>query len=468
MHAMRTWTRRHLLLSAASTAGLAATASVPAPAHAVTGTPPASDDAIVRRLGALPGVRIVEERPGAEPGYRFFVLGLRQPVDHTDPSAGTFEQRLTLLHTSAERPTVLFTTGYEATLTPRRTEPTVLLGGNQLQVEHRCFGTSLPRPHDYSHLTIRQAADDHHGVVRAFRRLYPGAWISTGGSKGGMASVYHRRFHPHDVDGTVAYAAPNNVDDHDDSAYLRFLDTVGTPADRAALASVQRRLLLHRAELVARYEAATTAAGDAFRIVGGADKAFEVAVLRVPFMFWQNGGSPADLAAVPGPDATTDELYTWLDRTTGLALYADANARAYIPYWYQLGTQLGYLSVPTAHLADLLRHPDAIEPRTFVPRDIPLRFDTGAMPDIDRWVRRSGSRLLFVNGTRDPSVAEPFRPGPRDSRVLWAPGANHHTSIAALSAPDRAEATAMLTRWAARRHRLPRPSPVGDHHSTAR
>lgn len=457
---MRTWTRRRLLLSAASTAGLAATASAPVPAHAVTGTPPPSDvpdDAFVRRLGALPGVRIVEERPGAEPGYRFFVLGLRQPVDHTDPSAGTFEQRLTLLHTSTEHPTVLFTTGYAATLTPRRTEPTVLLGGNQLQVEHRHFGTSLPRPApDFSHLTIRQAADDHHRVVRTFRRLYPGAWISTGGSKGGMASVYHRRFHPHDVDGTVAYAAPNNVDDRDDSAYLRFLATVGTAADRGAVEAVQRRLLLHRAELVARYEAATTATGDGFRIVGSADKAFEVAVLRVPFMFWQNGGSPADLAAVPGPDATTDELYTWLDRTTGLALYADTNARAYIPYWYQLGTQMGYLGVPTAHLAGLLRHPDAFEPRTFVPRDVPLRFDTGAMPDIDRWVRRSGSRLLFVNGTRDPSVAEPFHPGPHDSRVLWVPGANHHTSIGALPAADRTEATAMLTRWtAARGTRVP-------------
>ncbi|WP_055694042.1 S28 family serine protease [Streptomyces prasinopilosus] len=448
---MHLWTRRRLLLSTASVAsaaGLAAMAS--APAHALTGTPPApvADDGIVRRLRSLPGVRIVEERPGAEPGYRFFVLGLRQPVDHTDPSAGTFEQRLTLLHTSAERPTVLFTTGYAASFTPRRTEPTVLLGGNQLHVEHRYFGTSLPSAHDYSHLTIRQAADDHHRIVRTFRRLYRGAWISTGGSKGGMASVYHRRFHPHDVDGTVAYAAPNNVDDRDDSAYLHFLETVGTAADREAIRTAQRRLLLHRAELVARYEAATTAAGDTFRIIGSADKAFEIAVLRVPFMFWQNGGSPADLAAVPGPDATTDQLYTWLDDVAGLPLYADTTARAYIPYWYQLATEMGYLDVPTAHLDGLLRHPGAIEPRSFVPRDIPLRFDPDAMPDIDRWVRRSGTRLLFVNGTRDPSTAEPFPPGRHDSRVLWVPDANHHTTIAALPTPDRTEATAMLTRWA--------------------
>ncbi|GGW82975.1 S28 family serine protease [Streptomyces lomondensis] len=446
---MRVWTRRRLLTSAASAvsaAGLAATAAVPARA-AAAGRPRPGDGDIVAALRALPGLRLIEERQDAEPGYRHLVLGLRQPADHTNPAAGTFEQRLTLLHTAADRPTVLFSTGYHAVLTPRRTEPAVLLGANQLQVEHRYFGTSRPAGPGYAHLTIRQAADDHHRVVRLFRRIYPSAWISTGGSKGGMASVYHRRFHPHDVDGTVVYSAPNNVDDRDDSACLRFLDAVGTPADRAALAAAQRAILLRRADLVARYEAWAAGSGDTFRIVGSADKALEIAVLRVPFMFWQRG-TAADVAAIPGPGATTGELYQWLDDTAGLSLYADAAARRYIPYWYQIGTQLGYGSVPTAHLADLLRHPDGIEARSFVPRDVPLRFDPAAMPDIDRWVRRRGSRLLFVNGSQDPAVAEHFRPGGPDSRVLWVPGGNHNVDIADLSPADRASAQDALFRWA--------------------
>ncbi|MFF9091442.1 hypothetical protein ACF1BE_34840 [Streptomyces sp. NPDC014991] len=131
-----------------------------------------------------------------------------------------------------------------------------------------------------------------------------------------------------------------------------------------------------------------------------------------------------------------------------MALYAGTALQRYIPYFYQLGTQLGYVSFPTRHLSGLLRYPDAGEPRRFVPRDIPMRFDRDAMPDIDRWVHRHGSRLLFVNGAQDPSVAEPFRPGVRDSRLLWAPGANHSTAIAELSPADRAEAIGMLTRWA--------------------
>ncbi|MFF7747814.1 S28 family serine protease [Streptomyces sp. NPDC007971] len=443
---MHAWTRRRLLTSAAMTAGLAVTTAAPATA-AAGNRARRQDDDILTALRALPGLRVIEERPGAEPGYRFFVLGLRQPADHTNPAAGTFEQRLTLLHTSLDRPTVLFSTGYEAVLTARRAEPTVLLGGNQLQVEHRFFGTSRPAAPDYSLLTVRQAADDHHRVVRLFRGLYRGAWISTGSSKGGMTSVYHRRFHPHDVDGTVAYSAPDNVDDRDNSAYVRFLESVGTAECREALRTVQRQALLRRADLAARYEAWAASANTAFRIVGSADKALEIAVLRAPFMFWQRH-TAADVASVPGPDAGTDELYAWLDDITGLPLYADAALQHYVPYFYQLGTQLGYVGFPTDHLSGLLRYPNAVEPRTFVPRDIPMRFDRDAMPDIDRWVRRHGSRMLFVNGAQDPSVAEPFRASPHDSRVLWAPDANHSTEIAGLSPADRAEAVGMLTRWA--------------------
>ena len=446
---MRTRSRR--LLTPVAVAGVLALTAAAAPAadgtrHQDTRNTQDTRD-ILAALKALPGLRVIEERPAQDPGYRFFVLGLRQPVDHTAPSAGTFEQRLTLLHKATDRPTVLFTTGYEVPLSPRRAEPTEVLDGNQIGVEHRFFGTSRPATVDWSRLTVRQAADDHHRVVRLFKRLYRGAWLSTGGSKGGTTSVHHRRFHPDDVDGTVAYGAPNHVDDRDDSAYLRFFETVGTPVCRAALRTAQRELLLRREELVARYTAWAESSGATFRLIGGADKAFETAVLRVPLMFWQYRGV-ADCATVPGPDATSEELYTWLATTAVLSVYTDASLEATVPYFYQAGTQLGYLAVPTAHLAGLLRHPDAIAPRNFVPRHIPLRFDHRAMPDIDRWVREHGDRLLFLHGTDDPSVADRFHPGGHDSRAYWAPNTNHRVRLTSFSPEDRAAITTTILRWA--------------------
>ncbi|WP_239081006.1 hypothetical protein [Streptomyces coelicoflavus] len=83
-----------------------------------------------------------------------------------------------------------------------------------------------------------------------------------------------------------------------------------------------------------------------------------------------------------------------------------------------------------------------------MPRDIPMGFDDEAMPDIDHWVRGRGDRLLFVNGGQDPSVAEPFRPGARDSRVLWVPNANHHVTVGDLPDADRSDAVAMIRRRA--------------------
>jgi hypothetical protein len=165
---------------------------------------------ILEQLRAVPGLTGVEER-AAPPPYRFFVLTITQPADHRRPSAGTFQQRLTLLHRGTDRPTVLHTTGYGVPASIFRAEPTRLIDGNQISVEQRFFTPSRPEPADWSDLTIWQAATDHHRIVRALASLYPANWISTGASKGGMTSIYHRRFYPADVDGTVAYVAPPDI-----------------------------------------------------------------------------------------------------------------------------------------------------------------------------------------------------------------------------------------------------------------
>ncbi|WP_431679457.1 S28 family serine protease [Kitasatospora sp. KL5] len=415
------------------------------PAAAAQGTGPADIRAAIE---AVPGLRVVEEKPAA-PGFRFFVLTLHQPADHRHPERGGFEQRLTLLHRGADRPTVLYTSGYTVSTAQVRSEPAELLDGNQVDTEQRFFGSSRPEPADWTDLDIRQAAADHHHVVEALRQVYRAAWISTGGSKGGMATVYHRRFYPQDVAGSVAYSAPNNVDDHEDSAYLDFLRTVGTPECRGALRSAQRALLERRAALVARYQAWADSRSNSFRLIGSADKAFEIAVLRAPFMFWQGRGQ-AGCAAVPAPDTSDEALYDWLSDVAQLPVYADSVANQFVPYFYQLGTQLGYFPVETAHLADLLRHPGATEPRTFVPRDVPLRHRPQAMRDVDRWVRTHGERLMFVNGGADPAVAEPFRlgQGSRDSYLFLVPGGTHAARIAQLPAADAAAASAVLRRWA--------------------
>ena len=83
---------------------------------------------------------------------------------------------------------------------------------------------------------------DHNGATFNAKK-----WLTTGASKGGMTATYHRRFFPKDVDGTVAYVAPNDVVNKEDSAYDRFLTNVGTDTTcRDHLRGLQRALLTHR------------------------------------------------------------------------------------------------------------------------------------------------------------------------------------------------------------------------------
>ncbi|MER7011824.1 S28 family serine protease [Saccharopolyspora sp. NPDC000359] len=412
------------------------------------GAAPPADD-VRDRLAAVPGLTVVGERP-TEPGFRLFDLTFIQPTDHRHPGAGQFEQRLTLLHRDLARPTVLHTSGYNLPAKTTRTEPTQLVDGNQVSLEHRFFTPSRPDPADWGDLDIWQAATDQHRVITALRAVYDQQWITTGASKGGMTAVYHRRFYPDDVDGTVAYVAPNDVD-NDRDRYDQFLAEVGTdPACRAALTAVQREALVRRDELLAKFQAYADAEGLTFdRIIGDIDRGLEMVVIDTPFAFWQYRGQD-DCAQVPATTASTDELYAFFDETVEFRFYTDQGIEPYAPYYYQAGTQLGWPHVSDEPLADLLHHRELSQPRNLVSRDIPMRFEPGVMSQVDAWVRSSGSELMFVNGERDPWSAEPFElgPGTRDSHSYLVPGANHGAKIEGLPAEQRAEAEATVRRWA--------------------
>ncbi|WP_305785502.1 S28 family serine protease [Symbioplanes lichenis] len=415
----------------------------PAPAaHA------AADDPLLDQLHAIPGLTVVSETPGT--GYRFFVLTYRQPADHRHPGQGSYEQRLTLLHRSSDAPVVLSTSGYGLAATPRpgQTEPTAILGGNQISVEHRFFTPSRPAPADWSDLTIWQEATDEHRIVTAFKSIYAAKWIQTGASKGGMTSVYHRRFYPGDVDGVVAYVAPDDVINPEDRAYDKFFDTVGTPTCRLALDNVQREALKRRDRLVPRVAATAADQGWTFtNTLGTADRSFEMTVLDTAWAFWQYS-TLADCASVPATTATDDELYAWIDGVAGWSFYTDQSLEYYFPYYFQAASQLGWPSLKFEHLRGLRHYPGLYTANASLPASLRRPHNPLPMIDVDLWVRTSAQRMLFIYGENDPWGAERFTPSKHDSALYVAPATNHGANIARLSPADSAAATATLKRWA--------------------
>lgn len=410
----------------------------------------AADDDILARLKAIPGMT-VQEKTSTLTGYRWFWLNYRQPVDHRHPGKGWFEQRILLEHKSDDGPMVLYTSGYNTPETMFLSEPTALVGGNQISVEYRFFSPSIPQPTVWSKDTIWQAATDEHDLITALKTIYHGKWISTGASKGGMTATYHKRFYPNDVDGTVAYVAPNDVNNKDDSAYDRFFKTVGTdPECRTDLQALQREFLKRRSGIEARMTAAAQEGGYTWNIIKSVDVAFENSVMDFEWAFWQYH-LQAECVDVPPTTASTDELFDYFDLISGALTYTDQGLAPFIPYYYQAGTQLGWPAPSFKYLHPLLRHEDTYVPRTYVPANIPMKFDPGAMRDIDHWVRTSASHMLFIYGQNDPWGAEAFSVGPHavDSKVLVSPGQNHSSHlIATLPAAQKAEATADVLRWA--------------------
>jgi hypothetical protein len=416
-------------------------------AHAA---PTKSDDDILARLKAIPGMT-VQEKTSSLTGYRWFWLDYRQPVDHRHPDKGWFEQRIMLEHKSDDRPMVLYTSGYNTPETMFRSEPTALVDGNQISVEYRFFSPSIPQPATWTKDTIWQAATDEHDLIGALKTIYDGKWISTGASKGGMTATYHKRFYPKDVDGTVAYVAPNDVNNKEDSAYDNFFKKVGTdPKCRADLENLQREMLKRRPEMEARMTAAAQEAGATWKIIKNVDRAFENSVMDFEWAFWQYH-LQSECPDVPATTASTDDIYSFFDLISGGLTYTDQSLEPFIPYYYQAGTQLGWPTPQFKHLHPLLRYEATYQPRTYVPQDIPMKFDPKVMSDVDHWVRTSASHMLFVYGQNDPWGAEPFSVGPhaRDSKVMVSPGQNHSSHlIATLPAAQQAEATADVLRWA--------------------
>ncbi|MGW3033130.1 S28 family serine protease [Streptomyces sp. NPDC001178] len=422
-----------------STAG-AATAAQPE----ATGTTDIKD-----QLLAIPGMSLIEEKPYT--GYRFFVLDYTQPVDHRDPSKGTFQQRITVLHKDVSRPTVFYTGGYNVSTTPSRREPTQIVDGNQVSMEYRFFTPSRPAPADWSKLDIWQAASDQHRIFKALKSIYTKKWISTGGSKGGMTATYYERFYPRDMDGVVAYVAPNDVVNDEDSAYDRFFTKVGTKECRDRLKAVQREALVRREPLEKKYAAYAADNGYTFHTIGSLDRAYEAVVLDYVWGFWQYS-LLSDCATIPADARTATDQAIWdsVDSISGFSFYTDQGLEPYTPYYYQAGTQLGAPDIHFPYIEKQYIRYGYESPRSLVPRDIPMRFQPHAMRDVDSWVRHHAHHMLFVYGQNDPWGAERFRvdKGAKDAYVFTAPGLNHGANVAGLVADQKALATARILQWA--------------------
>ena len=389
------------------------------------------------KLAMLPGsvVRAIEAE---EPFVEAFDLRLEQPLDHRDPSVGSFSQRILVEHRGFERPVVLVTEGYE--LGENHVgELAEMLGANQVRVEHRFEGNSAPEEMEWAYLTLAQASADSHRIVGLLREIYTGPWVSTGWSKGGQTALIHRSHFPDDVVATVAYDAPLPLALEDPRIDAHF-GKVGDLECRQKIELFQRMALERKAELLPLFD--WYAKGKGWQLSIGREKVFDYTVLEFPFSFWQY--SEADCDAIPAPGADDHAVLEKLVEVVDAGWFSDATMDS--PSFHQFCSELGFYGYGEEPLADLLAaedYPLCIYAPDWSPED----YDQEAMRDLDQWLRTDADRVMSIYGGLDPWSAPAIPVGEREQVQFWERNGNHFTFIRSLSAADRTYARKTLARW---------------------
>ena len=354
-----------------------------------------------------------------------WLLWVEQPLDHENPGKGTFHQRVWLSHKSSESSMVMVNEGYMA---PRnyKSELAGLLEANQVIVEHRYFGQSVPDSVDWQYLTIKQAAHDHHRVVEMLKSFYSGKWVNSGISKGGQTAMIHRAYFPEDVDLTVAYVAPFNYQ-VEDERLVRFFDHVGTPQQREDIREFQKEVLQRKDELMPLFRDMAENRGYTFRM--GMEKAFELSVLEYPFSLWQWCG-PVD--HIPGPGASAKELFAHLQQAGDFGYFSDQQHEDIGPFFYQAYKELGYypyLATPVKPWLDEIEA-DTVSNEFMTPPQTSPSFADQTPNLILKRLKAADPAMIVITGENDPWSATSLETD-GFSHVLKVenPGGCHNTRI---------------------------------------
>ena len=404
----------------------------------------AQPGALEMKLFNLPDVvfKQIETPEGFEAAYE---LQVRQPIDHENPSKGYFYQRAYLSHRSFDAPMVIATEGYHRP-SNRVYELANYLEANQLDVEHRYFGTSLPDDPDYKYLNLKQATADLHHARELLGQIYRNAWVSTGISKGGQTTIFYRYFYPDDVAASVPYVAPLNLDLKDKRIYA-FLDTIGSDACREAIRGVQLRLLKDRDEVLPRLKWYAEGADYQFTYLS-LEEAFEYGVLEYPFSFWQVGAATCD--DIPNAKtAALDDVLQHFMTVTGLSLFNDESMAAYASHYWQAGTEMGYYGYETDDFKGLLKALSGEPSAVFMPGKAPMSFEPTLVKKVYEWTQAKANRMIYINGGIDTWSATGVPPTDKVD-ALWfiMPGKNHATArIRNMSEADRERLLKTLGNW---------------------
>ena len=395
-----------------------------------------------RELFNLPNVSFTEATKPGDP-YLTYDLMVKQPIDHQNPEKGSFYQWVQLRHRGFDLPTVIETNGYFMARSKNEVEQ--ILNANNVSVEFRFFGKSVPDSLQWQYLTNTQAAADLHKINQLLRQIYKGKWISTGISKGGQTTIYYKYLYPDDVDMAIPYVAP--IDNaFEDTRLYTFMDTIGTPQIRQRIFDFQKLLLMNEDEAIKKLRWYAKGAKMAFNYVGDFGKVFEYAVMEYPFAFWQWGRSADSIPTNKKLDDYLDELM----ETSSISNFSDSDLKMFGPHYYLAASETGYYGYNIAPFKKYIRHFTSNPTATFPPKEANAKPTDGSFhAGLQKWLAEKGNNILYIYGGIDAwSAARVLVSDKVNSKSFLIPGASHGVArIKNLPENMKTEFTGKIKEW---------------------
>ncbi len=414
----------------------------------------AQDLTFAERLEAIPQVKEVRAMQ-SEFFPEKYVIYFEQPIDHNDPSVGTFLQRVFIGNTHVDSATVVVAEGYGAQYAARPAyaeELARIFNTNNVTVEHRYFFESKPFPDatyettDWSYLNAEQAANDIHNVVTALKSIYTGKWISTGISKGGQNTMIYRTYFPDDVDFSVPYVGPLCWSDYDGRHEPFIAEYVGTPEERETVFNFQVELMLRKERLLPMYDSVCKANNYEFNLP--VDHVYDYSVLELPFAFWQWG---APVAAIPGKDASDSEVFKYMMSISSPDYFVKECPTS--AFFVQAAKELGYYGYDLKPFKKYrkyfsIKSTKDYQKKLFLPQTQEFKFDDYLYHKISDFLNTTDARILFVYGQFDPwSAVMPADPGKDNIKFYNQPAGSHRARIRTFDQATQEEIIGILSSW---------------------
>lgn len=401
-----------------------------------------SDDVFMSILKKkLPTDTKIEVREASGHFNKEYTLFITQPIDHSNPALGTFQQRVFLSHHDRKSPTLIVTEGYSAR--PRKYELSEIMRSNQIIVEYRYNGASVPEKLDYRYLTNDQAMEDLHHIRTIFKKVYKKKWISTGISKGGTTCLIYKSKYPKDVNVAVSYVGPLPKAREDVRMDEMILEKLEESECGRQLMDLQKFALQHDEEIVPMIDSLAKADKITFNRVSIA-QAMEYAILELTFSFFQMG---YECKEVP-KELNVKSVFDYLKAIVGFDFYCDQTIDYFEPAFYQFMTENGYygfIHTPyDKYIDDLNQFDNSI----FAPQGIPLEYDKDYLTKVRVFLHHYGDKIIYIQGGNDPWAACRFvPPATRDAVYIEKEGGNHGIRIKGLNAAEQQEIYDSLKRW---------------------